>query len=221
MKAMILAAGRGERMGSLTDDRPKPLLELNGECLIERHLRRLALAGIREVVVNLSYRGRQIRDRLGDGASWNLTIRYSDEGEPPLETGGGIVRALPLIGSRPFLLVNADVVTDLDFARLREARGRGRLVLVPNPPHHPDGDFGLDSQSRLTRSAPRSTYAGISLLDPVLFAGLGGGARKLKPILDAAIAERSLYGLRYDGLWVDVGTPERLRYAAEALKAGA
>jgi N-acetyl-alpha-D-muramate 1-phosphate uridylyltransferase len=224
MRAMILAAGRGERMGPLTRDRPKPLLEVNGESLIERHLRRLAAAGIRNVVVNLSYRGGQIRERLGDGTRWRLAIAYSDEGEPPLETAGGIVAALPLLGTEPFLLVNADVVTDFDFGRLiagrapPEARGRGCLVLVPNPAHNPDGDFGLDPGSRLTSGPPRYTYAGIARLDPALFAGLAPGARPLKPVLDAAIADEGLYGLRHDGLWFDVGTPARLGEAAAALR---
>lgn len=225
MRAMILAAGRGERMGPLTRDRPKPLLELNGQSLIERHLSGLAAAGVRNVVVNLSYRGAQIRGRLGDGSRWGLAIDYSDEGEPPLETAGGIVAALPLLGNDPFLLVNADVVTDFDFERLfgagagrqGAARGSGCLVLVRNPAHNPDGDFGLDADSRLTSAAPRFTYAGIARLDPALFGGLAPGARPLKPVLDAAIADKSLDGMLHEGLWFDVGTPARLSAAAAAL----
>src|SRR5262245_22857417 len=131
MKAMVLAAGRGERMGALTADRPKPLLEIGGVPLIERHLQRLAACGVEHVVVNLAHRGAQIRERLGDGERLGLAIRYSDEGEPPLETAGGIVRALPLLGTEPFLLVNADVLTDFDFAELL-ADARSALVLVPN-----------------------------------------------------------------------------------------
>lgn len=223
---MILAAGRGERMGPLTRNRPKPLLEVNGQTLIERHLGRLAAAGIRNVVVNLSYRGEQIRERLGDGSRCGLAIDYSDEGEPPLETAGGIVAALPLLGTEPFLLVNADVVTDFDFGRLfagrggRQGVGRGSgcLVLVPNPAHNPNGDFGLDADSRLTSDPPRFTYAGIARLDPALFGGLAPGARPLKPVLDAAIAGKSLFGLGHEGLWFDVGTPARLRDAAAALE---
>jgi MurNAc alpha-1-phosphate uridylyltransferase len=219
MKAMVLAAGRGERMAALTARRPKPLLEVGGRSLIERHIDRLARAGISEVVINISYRGEQIRARLGDGRRWGVTIRYSDEGEPPLETGGGIVNALPLLGAAPFLLVNADVVTDFDPAELMAEPGADTLLLVPNPPHHPNGDFGLDSSGYLTAAAPRLTYAGIAALDPALFSGLPPMRRALKPILDAAIERHALRGLRYDGLWLDVGTPARLEQARAALRA--
>jgi len=217
MRAMILAAGRGERMGALTADRPKPLLDVGGSTLIERHLIALAAAGVREIVINLSYRGEQIRAALGDGARFGVRISYSDEGEPPLETAGGIVRALPLLGAEPFLLVNADVVTDLDFAAWLETRPTNALVLVPNPPHHPRGDFGLDPEGRVTHEPPLLTYAGVAVLDPALFAGLAPGRRALKPVLDAAIARRALAGVRHGGLWIDGGTPERLEQARAAL----
>lgn len=212
MKAMVLAAGRGERMGALTAHRPKPLLEVDGVSLIERHVQRLALCGVAEIVVNLSYRGAQIRERLGSGERFGLTLRYSDEGEPPLETAGGIVRALPLLGESPFMLVNADVLADFDFGTLL-GTASSTLVLVPNPPHNARGDFGVDEGGFVTSAPPLATYGGIAVLDPRLFAGLADGRRPLKPVLDAAIARRELRGLRYNGLWVDVGTPERLEEA--------
>lgn len=220
MKAMILAAGRGVRMGALTDEQPKPLLQIGGTSLIERHLERLAESGVAEVVINLSYRGAQVRERLGDGARFGVEIAYSEEGEPPLETAGGIVHALPLLGSEPFLLVNSDVYTDFDFRILIEAPPVPTLVLVPNPPHHARGDFGLDSAGYVSAAPPLSTYAGIAVFDPRSFAGLAAGRRPLKPWLDAAIARRELKGLAFSGLWLDVGTPERLQQARAVALAG-
>ncbi|HEX5045560.1 MAG TPA: nucleotidyltransferase family protein [Gammaproteobacteria bacterium] len=218
MKAMVLAAGRGERMGALTADRPKPLLEIGGGSLIERHLQRLAACGVDEVVVNLSYRGAQIRERLGRGERFGVAIRYSDEGEPPLETAGGIVRALPLLGAAPFLLVNADVFTDFDFGELA-SDARSALVLVPNPAHNARGDFGSDEAGLVRAAPPLSTYGGIAVLDPKLFAGLADGRRPLKPVLDGAIARRELRAVHYGGLWLDVGTPERLDEARRIVAA--
>ncbi len=212
MKAMILAAGRGERMGALTATQPKPLLTIGGRPLIEHHVVRLAASGIDEIVINLSYRGTQIRSYLGDGSRFGVSIAYSEEGEPPLETAGGIVRALPLLGSEPFLLVNSDVFTSFDFAELI-ARPQPTLVLVPNPAHHARGDFGLDAAGFVTAEPPLSTYAGIAVFDPGAFAGLVPGRRPLKPLLDAAIARRELLGVSFEGLWLDVGTPERLEEA--------
>ena len=208
---MILAAGRGERMGALTKDCPKPLLEVGGEALIERHLRRLAESGTTEVVINLSYRGEQIRSRLGDGSRWNLTIEYSEEGEPPLETGGGVIRALPRLGREPFLLINSDVLTDFDYSSLELDDARGALVLVPRPAWRSQGDFGLDTQSLVTLSPPTYVFAGISMLHPELFKPYEPGRQPLKPILDAAIERRSLRGEVHGGMWSDVGTPQRLR----------
>ncbi len=217
MKAMLLAAGRGERMGALTATTPKPLLDIGGERLIERQLRLLARAGVDEVVINLSYRGAAIRECVGERTSWGQRIRYSDEGEPPLETGGGIIAALPLLGPAPFLLVNADVYTEFDFTALIEFGDTSVLVLVPNPEHH-TGDFGLTDEGLVTRAPPLLTYAGIALLSPTLFAVRKPGRQPLRPILEAAIDRAALAGLRYDGIWEDVGTPERLerarRYAA-------
>ena len=210
---MILAAGRGERMHALTNEVPKPLLRVGRQSLIERHLTRLPAAGIERVVVNLSYRGDQIRAALGDGRRYGVAIDYSPEPEPPLETAGGIVRALPKLGDGPFLLVNADVLTDFEFARLRGLADDGALVLVPNPPHNESGDFGLTADGRATLAPPRLTFAGISILHTELFASLSDGRRPLKPILDAAIDQGRLRALRHDGLWLDVGTPERLEQA--------
>lgn len=213
---MLLAAGRGERMGALTAEVPKPLLTVGDQTLIERHVARLAASGVADIVVNLSYRGAQIRAALGDGGRYGARIVYSEEGEPPLETAGGIVHALELLGSAPFLLVNADVLTDFDPATLRDAP-ESTLVLVPNPPHNARGDFGLDAAGYVSQQGPLLTYGGIAKLDPELFAGFAPGRRPLKPVLDAAIERRRLKGLRYEGRWLDVGTPERLA-AARALR---
>lgn len=218
MKAMLLAAGRGERMGQLTASQPKPLLSLGTETLVGRHLRRLAEAGIDEVVINLSYRGDVIREALGATSEWGQTILYSDEGEPPLETAGGIIRALPLLGSEPFLVVSADVVTAFDFGTLRSGSGAGSLVLVPNPSHHPTGDFGLSDSGELTLQPPLLTYSGVAVLDPSLFENLAPGVRALRPVFDAAIERRALCGVSFEGLWKDVGTSERLADARAALE---
>ena len=218
MKAMILAAGRGERMGALTDALPKPLLCIGQETLIERQLRRVAASGIDEVVINLSYRGEQIRAAVGDGTRFGVRVDYSQEPEPPLETGGGIVEALPLLGHGPFLLVNADVVCDFELSSLRLGEALGCLVLVPNPAHHPAGDYGLDPAGRLRMDAPRLTYAGIALLSPQLFAGLAPGRRPLSDVFAAAITGGQLSGVVHRGLWLDVGTPERLAAANAALQ---
>lgn len=215
MKAMVLAAGLGTRMGALTARRPKPLLEVGGETLIGRQLAKLSAAGVGEAIVNVSRHGDQIRDVLGDGARWRLRLQYSEEGDEPLETGGGILRALPRLGSAPFLVVNADVLTDVDFASLRLDGAEGLLVLVPNPEHHPRGDFALDDRGFVRGSGPKLTYGGIALFDPKIFAGFEPGRQPLKPVLDAAIARGVLRGMRYDGLWIDVGTPERLQQARE------
>jgi MurNAc alpha-1-phosphate uridylyltransferase len=213
MRAMILAAGRGERMGALTATQPKPLLTIGERALIEHHVVRLAASGIDELVINLSYRGADIRKRLGDGSRYGVSIEYSDEGEPPLETAGGIVQALPLLGREPFLLVNSDIYTDFDFGVLVEGPHVPTLVLVPNPPHNARGDFGLDPGGFVSASPPLSTYAGIAIFHPKSFLELPLGRRPLKPLLDAAIARRELRGLPYSGFWLDVGTPERLEEA--------
>jgi len=219
MRAMILAAGRGTRMASLTKITPKPLLELGNESLLERQLRTLGAAGIRHVVINLSYRGDQIRAAIGDGSRFALSVSYSEEPPEPLETAGGIIQALPLLGSEPFLVINADVVSNVDFADLDVRNGLGTLVLVANPEHNPGGDYGIDRQGVLTKDEPKWTFAGISLLSPALFAELTPGRRPLSEVFDAAIAARRLNGVIHSGVWIDVGTPERLAAARTALAA--
>jgi MurNAc alpha-1-phosphate uridylyltransferase len=211
MKAMLLAAGRGERMRPLTDHTPKPLLPVGGRPLIAWHLDALARAGVREVIVNLSWLGAQIRAALGDGQQFGVRIRYSEEGSPPLETGGGIFRALPLLGPEPFLVVNGDTFTDIDLGSLRLSEAAdARLVLVPNPPEHPEGDFVLDGDSIVNREGPRLTYSGIGIFSPALFAGCSAGPFPLLPLLKRAIGAGRLQGQRHAGLWRDIGTPERL-----------
>ncbi|MDN3523417.1 N-acetylmuramate alpha-1-phosphate uridylyltransferase MurU [Halomonas ramblicola] len=211
MKAMILAAGLGTRMRPLTDHCPKPLLPVAGKPLIVHHLERLREAGITEVVINVSYRAEQIVAALGDGRDHGLSIAWSHE-DSPLETGGGIRQALPLLGSAPFLLVNGDVWCDLDPAGLPPlGDDLARLVLVDNPDHHPDGDFHLDAAGRVhAEGEPRLTFAGLSLLDPALVADQAPGAFALAPLLRRAMDAGRVGGHHHRGAWVDVGTPERL-----------
>lgn len=211
MKAMILAAGKGERLRPLTLHTPKPLVRAGGVPLIEYHVRALAAAGFRELVINHAWLGAQIEAYLGDGARFGVSIAYSAEGEP-LETGGGIHRALPLLGEAPFLLVNGDIWTDYAFAGLRRPlAGLAHLVLVDNPAHHPEGDFRLEDGRAYARGEQAGlTYSGIAVLDPALFAGCRPGAFKLAPLLLAAMAEGRVGGEHFRGRWVDVGTHERL-----------
>jgi MurNAc alpha-1-phosphate uridylyltransferase len=212
MKAMVLAAGRGERLRPLTDTVPKPLVQVAGKPLIAWHLTALARAGVREVVVNLSWLGEQLRAALGDGRSFGVAIRYSEEGPVPLETGGGIFRALPLLGSEPFLVVNGDIWTDLPFGSLTLAPDAlAHLALVPNPPHHPRGDFGLEPPGLVVaRDSDRFTYCGVGLYRPEFFDGCQPGRFPLLPLLNRAIAARRLHGELYRGRWSDVGTVARL-----------
>jgi len=217
MKAMVLAAGLGTRMGRLTESTPKPLLDVGGETLLGRQLARLAAAGVTCAVVNVARLGEKIRAAIGDGRRFGLRVEYSDEGPVPLETAGGIVRALPLLGTEPFIVANADVLTDFDFGRLRLDGADGQIVLVPNPPHNERGDFALGGDGLVAPSGTRLTYAGIALFDPALFRGRPEGPGPLKPILDEAAARGALRGLRHDGLWIDVGTPERLDAARAAV----
>ncbi len=224
MKGMILAAGRGERMRPLTDHLPKPLLEVAGRPLIEYHIRALAAAGIRELVVNTAHLGHRIREALGDGARLGVSILYSDEGEEALETGGGIFRALPLLGSAPFVVVNGDIWTEFDFRRLRRdpPAGGAHLVLVPNPSHHAAGDFLLrgDGSVAAEGEGERYTFAGIGLYSPELFAGCRDGRFPLAPLLREAMAGGRVSGELYRGGWVDVGTPRRLAELDERLRGG-
>ena len=212
MKAMILAAGKGERMRPLTLTTPKPLVCAGGVPLIEYHLRALAAAGFTEIVINHAWLGQQIEDYLGDGSRYGVSIQYSPEGEP-LETGGGIFRALPLLGDEAFVVVNGDIWTDYDFSVLHQpGAGLAHLVLADNPVHHPAGDFTLaDGHVRDGQPGTATlTYSGIAVLHPQLFDGCSDGAFKLAPLLRKAMADGQVTGERLKGQWVDVGTHERL-----------
>lgn len=214
---MILAAGRGERMRPLTDRTPKVLLEAGGKPLLEWHVERLRSAGFERIVINHAWLGEQIEQRLGDGSRFGLRILYSREAQA-LETAGGIVNALPLIGDSPFLVVNGDVFTDFDFAalvpRLSALSGSdslAHLVLVDNPPHHPRGDFVLRDGRVMADGEERLTFSGIGVYRPQLFASVAAGERaRLAPVLGAAMGRGAVSGERYCGLWFDVGTPARL-----------
>lgn len=209
---MILAAGEGRRMRPLTDDKPKPLIEVSGKPLLAFHLERLVAAGFTDIVVNASYHAQQIVDYCGDGTRWGCRIDVVVE-PTPLETAGGILNALPLLGSEPFAVVNGDVFTDYPLDRLRLhdlGSDRAHLVMVPNPEHHPEGDFEL-SNGRIGEGAgSRATFSGVSVMCKALFAGLVPGKSALRPRLDAAVKSRGLSGELWSGLWSDVGTPERL-----------
>lgn len=212
MKAMILAAGRGERMRPLTDTVPKPLLEAGGRPLIVHQIRRLARAGCRDIVINLGWQGDRLREALGDGTAWGVSIAYSDEGWPALETAGGVRKALPLLGASPFLVVNGDVWFDFDPARLELASGdEAALALVRNPPHNPGGDFALTETGRLRcEGTPRWTFSGVGLYRPSLFEDLPVRPAPLGPLLREAASAGRLAGRVFSGEWLDVGTPERL-----------
>lgn len=219
MKAMILAAGRGERMRPLTDTTPKPLLLAGGKPLIAWQLERLAAAGFREVLINHAHLGAQIEAALGDGRQFGLAIAYSPEPPGALETAGGIANALPLLGNAPFLVLNGDIWCDWDPAQARHrahtlAERHAHLVFVDNPPHHPGGDFRLDGERVGSAANGRTdtlTYAGIGIFSPAFFAGVRRGAvMKLRPLLDAGIEESRITGERHAGRWVDVGTAQRL-----------
>jgi N-acetyl-alpha-D-muramate 1-phosphate uridylyltransferase len=211
---MLLAAGRGERLRPITESLPKPLVEVAGKPLIVYHLEALARAGVSDVVINLSWLGEKIRAALGDGAAYGVRITYSEEGPIPLETGGGIHRALPLLGPGPFLVVNSDVWTDMDFGRVLtlEEDAHARLLLAPNPPHHPRGDFGLETDFVVERESDRFTYTGIGVYRPELFEGCPPGKFPLLPLLQRAIAARRLRGEVYRGEWLDIGSPDRLAW---------
>jgi MurNAc alpha-1-phosphate uridylyltransferase len=233
MKALILAAGLGERMRPLTNTTPKPLLEAGGKPLIAWHLEKLAAIGVREVVVNTSWLAPRFPELLGDGARWGLQLHFVYEGPTPLETGGGMLNALPLLGDAPFLAVNGDVWTDFDFARLpKEPRGIAHLVLVDNPPQHPAGDFALHDDGRVDDAERgRLTFSGIGLYRPSLFDGwrdIIGNAPgadetpprfRTPPLLRAAMARGEVDGTHHPGRWTDVGTPQRLADLDASLRA--
>jgi N-acetyl-alpha-D-muramate 1-phosphate uridylyltransferase len=235
MKAMILAAGRGERMRPLTDHTPKPLLKVGGKPLIVWHLERLAAAGFKEIVINHAHLGEQIENALGNGAHWGLSIQYSPE-KVALETAGGIANALDLLGAEPFLVVNGDTFIDIDFAEVTQhiksdalqgnihaasgdiKNARVHLVLVNNPPQHPNGDFAIESGLLKNEGKQMLTFSGIGVYHPSLFANIvKGQPAKLAPLLRTAIAENAATAQHYTGVWHDIGTPERLKSLDESL----
>jgi MurNAc alpha-1-phosphate uridylyltransferase len=213
MKAMILAAGRGERMKPLTDAIPKVLLEVRGKSLVARLIEALARSGIREIVINHAHLGRMIEAALGDGRRFGVAIRYSREAEP-LETAGGIAQALPLLGDRPFLVVNGDLFCDFDFSRLVGTaleQDLAHLVLVANPPHHPQGDFALIGAQVAESGQSKLTFSGIGLYRPELFSTIRSGSKaQIASLLRAAMARGLVSGEVHRGVWHDVGTPARL-----------
>ena len=214
MKAMVMAAGRGERLRPLTDTLPKPLAPVAGKPLILYHLEALARAGVRDVVINLSWLGDLIKTALGDGHDYGVRIHYSEEGPVPLETAGGIFKALPLLGPEPFLVVNGDVWTDIDFGGLAlDDAADALIVLVPNPAHNSRGDFALDGDAVIECDSARQsyTYSGVGMYRAEFFSGCSPGKFPLLPLLKRAIAARRLYGQLHRGEWFDIGSMERLR----------
>ena len=233
MRALIFAAGKGERMRPLTEHTPKPLLQAGGKPLVAWHLEKLSALGVEDVVLNTSWLAPCFEPVLGDGSRWGLRLHYSYEGTEPLETGGGMHKALALLGDAPFLAVNGDIWTDYDFSRLpREPSRLAHLVMVDNPAQHPRGDFHLDGQGRLhVQGDPKLTYSGIGLYRPELLAnwreviGPAAGADldpprfKLAPLLQSAMATADVRGEWHPGRWTDVGTPDRLAQLDASLRA--
>jgi len=214
MRAMILAAGRGERMRPLTDTRPKSMLSLQGRPIIQHQVERLVDAGIRDIVINYGRFGDQIEVFLGDGTKYGARIHYSPENDQLLDTGGGIRRALPLLGEDPFLVVNADIWTDYDLARLSLADGDlARLVMVDNPPHHPEGDFVLHDDRLAAEGGPKLTFSGLGIYHPALFRRTRETSFPLGPLLREAMGSGKIAGEHFRGRWIDIGTPERLQEA--------
>ncbi len=226
MKAMLLAAGRGERMRPLTDFTPKPLLKVGGKPLIVWHLERLAQAGFKEVVINHAHLGGQIEQALGNGSHWAMHIAYSPE-QNALETAGGIAQALPLLGEQAFLVVNADIYTEIDFAALALLQGAllpnlAHLLMVDNPAQHPQGDFAITDGHLVESGSAKLTFSGVGVYQPSLFAGVvAGQAAKLAPLLRQAMAVRRVTAEHYTGVWHDIGTPERLQNLDRQLNAPA
>lgn len=222
MKAMILAAGRGERMRPLTDTTAKPLLPVAGKPLIQYHIENLAALGVREIVINLAWKAEQLRDVLGDGLQFGTRILYSDEGDAALETGGGIFKALPMLGTEPFLVISGDVWTDYPLARLMPFPATGdvaHFVVVANPDFHARGDFGL-ANGRLTRGGKRLTYANIGMFRPEFFGACSPGKFPLAPLMYEWIDRGRVSGELYEGRWRNVGTPAQLGELDKLLRAG-
>lgn len=212
MKAMILAAGRGERMRPLTDTTPKPLLQAGKHRLIEYHLFNLANAGFKDIVINVAWLGQQIMDYLGDGSNYNLNIQYSNEGDEALETGGGIFKALPLLGDEPFLVINGDIWTDYPYEKLYDLKfdGLAHLVLVNNPDHNPDGDFYLSENKLMSIGKEKLTFSGIGVYKKDFFENQNSGKFPLAPIIRKYLKENLINGELYTGQWDDIGTNTRL-----------
>jgi len=214
MRAMILAAGRGERLRPLTDHTPKALIDVAGKPLLQWHLENLVRAGFREIIINLAHLGGQIQEFAGNGERWGVNIHYSSEKEA-LETGGGIFQALPLLGSSPFLVINADIWTDFPLYKLRNHHcSHAHLILVKNPPHHPQGDFflkhGLIKADNRNTTTQKLTFSGLGIYNPALFAECEAGRFSLVPVLKAAMADSKVTGEAYAGHWYDSGTEGRL-----------
>jgi MurNAc alpha-1-phosphate uridylyltransferase len=220
MKAMILAAGRGDRMRPLTDTVPKPLLKAAGKPLIQYTIEKLVAAGFTELVINVAYLGEQIIQTLGDGSQFGASIVYSREAEA-LETAGGIIQALPLLGCEPFLVLNSDVACDFPLETLNQSpKGLAHLVFMPNPEHHPNGDFSLDAQGIVhLEGENKYTFSGIGVYKPELFAGIPEGKLKLRPVLENAITQGLMSGEKFSGFWMDIGTVERLQAFESSLTA--
>ncbi len=213
MRAMIMAAGRGERMRHLTEHVPKPLISIAGKPMIIHHIERLRDAGLNELVINIAYRGEQIRAHLGSGRAFGVKIEYSQEPPDALETGGGIAAALKLLGNGPFVVVNSDIWTDFDFSMLSAPAGDAHLVLVPNPPHNPNGDFSLRNGEIIHGGGEMATFAGIGAYRPSLFRTPHPPRFALAPLLQVAARSGRVSAELYQGQWLDVGTPERLTIA--------
>lgn len=220
MKAMILAAGRGQRMMPLTANTPKPLLRVHDKPLIVWHIERLAKAGFKDIVINHAYLGQQIEQTLGSGEQWGVKIQYSPE-QHALETAGGIANALPLLGDAPFLVVNGDVFSDIDYTQTLGADALAHLVMVDNPMQHPNGDFVLQEGKIVADGSPKLTFSGVGIYSPHLFDRVTHGeTAKLAPLLKAAMADGLVTGEHFKGVWHDVGTPERLAQIDKWIKEG-
>jgi len=219
MKAMILCAGRGARMRPLTDSTPKPLLPVAGKPLVQYHIEKLAQAGIKEIVVNHAWLGEQVEKTLGNGSQWGVSIHYSAEAEA-LETAGGIIKALPLLGENPFIVVNGDIWCDYPFEKLLKlSPEKAHVVLVENPEHNPQGDFSLAGNGLVADDGDEKfTFSGVSVMSAMLFSGLDADKMALAPLLRDAMARQQVSGELYQGEWVDVGTPERLAKLDECVR---
>ncbi len=219
MKAMILAAGRGERLRPLTDETPKPLIKVAGKSLIEYHLNNLAKAGFKEVIINTAWLADKIHTELGDGSNYGVSIHYSDEGEA-LETAGGIIKALPVLGEEPFLVVNGDIYTDFNFSSIKplQTETQAHLILVDNPEHHTNGDFAISDDNLCNQGEVKYTFSGIGLYSPKFFSESAKGIIPLAPMLRKKADEKLITAQHYSGFWTDVGTIERLQVVKNKLE---